>query len=484
MKYFKKFQSTILLLIKLLLFLSLFAVFFLIFGNQNPWLLRSSRTAAICMLTFVVLGGTMMSVYGGYRVGEYKSKPIIHSLTLSVIITDFVTHLQLCIMNTNANNNATFRYENPELLLLVMLLQFVLIVFFAYFGNYVFFSINSPEKCCVITSSKYSLNNIVPKIRKYKKQYNITDMVLYTDDRLFDILNRCDTVFLYDVPMTTRTMLIEYCYAKNKNIYYNFEMCDVVSLRGRTSILDDKPLVGSQVTGLTFEQRLMKRIMDLLISTIGLIVTSPIMLVCAIAIKAEDGGKVFFKQKRATKNGRIFDVYKFRTMKEAGSVNRSVTSDDERITKVGKWLRKFRIDELPQIINIFKGEMSVVGPRPEMIENVDAYTQALPEFSYRLRVKAGLTGFAQIAGKYNTSPKDKLVMDLMYIEQYSFWLDIKLIFQTLTVFLKASDSTEAFKTGDEYSFFCADDKLEELAAEPEIQEIPVNETEPDVNTQE
>lgn len=455
MKILKKFQKTIVLLLKLLLFASLFAIFFLIFGSQNAWLLRLSRTAGITMLTFMVLGLALMSVYGGYQIGICKSKPIIHSMTLATFITDFITHLQLCIMNTNAANNQTFKYEHPELLILVMLLQFVVIVFFAYFGNYVYFTINSPEKCCVVTSSKYALNNIIPKIRKYKKQYKITDMVLYTDDQLFDIINRCDTVFLYDVPMSTRTMLIEYCYATNKNVYYNFEMCDVVSLRGRTSILDDKPLVASQVKGLTMEQQIAKRAMDLIISAVGLVVLSPLMLVCAIAIKAEDGGKVFFKQKRATKNGRIFEVYKFRTMKEAGSVNRSVTTDDDRITKVGKYLRKFRIDELPQIINIFKGEMSVVGPRPEMIENVDEYTQALPEFSYRLRVKAGLTGLAQIAGKYNTSPKDKLVMDLMYIEHYSIWSDIKLILQTLTVFLKASDSTEAFKQGEEYDFFTA-----------------------------
>lgn len=460
MKIFNKFQKTIVLLLKLLLFVSLFAIFFLVFGSQHAWLLRMSRTAAITMLTFVVLGTAMMSIYGGYKIGVEKSKPIIHSLTLSVVITDFITHLQLCIMNTNAANNQTFKYENPELLLLVMLLQFVVIVFFAYFGNYVYFSINSPEKCCVVTSSKYALNNIVPKIRKYKKQYKITDMILYNDDGLFDVVDRCDTVFLYDVPMSVRTMLVEYCYAKNKNIYYNFEMCDVVSLRGRTSIMDDKPLVASQMKGLTFEQRAAKRTMDLLISTLGLVLSSPIMALCAVLIKAEDGGKVFFKQKRATKDGKIFEVYKFRTMKEAGAVNRSVTSDDDRITKVGKYLRKFRIDELPQIINIFKGEMSVVGPRPEMIENVDQYTHDLPEFSYRLRVKAGLTGYAQIAGKYNTSPKDKLVMDLMYIEQYSIWLDIKLIFQTLTVFLKASDSTEAFKTGDEYDFFTSEDAVE------------------------
>lgn len=467
MKILNKFQKTILLFLKLLLFVTLFAIFFLTFGSQYAWLLRLSRTAAITMLTFVVLGTAMMSIYGGYKIGVEKSKPIIHSLTLSAFITDFITHLQLCIMNTNAANNQTFKYENVELLLLVMLLQFVMIVFFAYFGNFVFFSINSPEKCCIITSSKYALNNIVPKVLKYKKQYKITDMILYNDDGLFDVMDRCDTVFLYDVPMSVRTMLVEYCYAKNKNIYYNFEMCDVVSLRGRTSILDDKPLVASQMKGLTFEQRAAKRTMDILISTIGLIVTSPLMALCAILIKAEDGGKVFFKQKRATKDGKIFEVYKFRTMKEAGSVNRSVTSDDDRITKVGKYLRKFRIDELPQIINIFKGEMSVVGPRPEMIENVDQYTQELPEFSYRLRVKAGLTGFAQIAGKYNTSPKDKLVMDLMYIEQYSIWLDIKLIFQTLTVFLKASDSTEAFKNGDEYDFFTADGAIADASAVPQ-----------------
>ena len=142
------------------------------------------------------------------------------------------------------------------------------------------------------------------------------------------------------------------------------------------------------------------------------------------------------------KNGEVFEVYKFRTMKEKVE-NFSSTADDDRITKVGKVLRKCRLDELPQILNILKGEMSLVGPRPEMLENVYSYTAQLPEFEYRLRVKAGLTGYAQIAGKYNTSPRDKLILDLMYIENYSLWKDIKLLFQTLIVLFK-SDSTEAF----------------------------------------
>ena len=161
---------------------------------------------------------------------------------------------------------------------------------------------------------------------------------------------------------------------------------------------------------------------------------------------------MLYKQKRLTKYGRVFEVYKFRTMKEENSVNKSVTENDDRITKVGRVLRKFRIDELPQLINILNGDMTVVGPRPEMLENVEKYTEELPEFSYRLRMKAGLTGLAQISGKYNTSPKDKLVMDLMYIENYSIWQDFKLIFQTITVFLKASESTAAFGKEDLYDF--------------------------------
>lgn len=456
MKILKRFKSTIVMLIKFALFTMLFAIFFLIFGIENAWLLHMSRTAATTMLTFLVLGSASMSIYGGYRIGIYKSKPIISSMTLSTVITDFVTYIQLCIMNTNSANNQTFRFENFHLLLLVLCLQFIVIVGFAYFGNYIYFFINSPEKCCVITTSKTALNSVVPKIKKYRKQYEITDMILFTSPDLFDIIDRCDTVFVYDVPISSRTMIVEYCYSKNKNIYYNFEMCDIVALRGRTAILDDKPLYASQVKELTFEQRAVKRAFDVFFSVLGLIILSPLFALCAILIKAEDGGKVLFKQKRATKDGKIFSVYKFRTMKEKDSVNRSVTSDDDRITKVGNLLRKFRIDELPQLINIIKGDMSIVGPRPEMVENVDEYEDKLPEFSYRLRVKAGLTGHAQIAGKYNTSPKDKLVLDLMYIEKYSLWLDFKLIFQTLTVFFKAAESTEAFGHGEEFEFFTQD----------------------------
>ena len=448
----KKLKRSIVFILKLALFAALFGIFFGIFGIHNPWLWNLSRTTGVTMVTFIVLGIALMSVYGGYAVGTQKSKPIVHSMALATIITDLVTHLQLSIMNTSQFNNDHFVYETPHLLLLVMVLQVIVIVFFSYFGNFIYFSLEPPERCCVISSSRESLGSIIPKIKRFKKQYNITETVRYDSPKVLDVIARNDTVFLYDVPTRERTSLTDYCYQTQTNLYYNFEMIDVVSQGAKYVTLDDKSLVMHMAKDLTMEQRIIKRLMDISISLFALVLTSPIMLVCAVAIKAEDGGKVFYKQKRLTKYGRVFQVYKFRTMKEENSIHKSVTENDDRITKVGNILRKFRIDELPQMLNILKGDMTVVGPRPEMLENVEKYTSDLPEFSYRLRMKAGLTGLAQISGKYNTSPKDKLVMDLMYIENYSIWQDLKLIFQTITVFLKASESTEAFGKENLYDF--------------------------------
>ncbi|MCI8386679.1 MAG: sugar transferase [Acutalibacter sp.] len=447
----KKLKRTVVFILKLALFASLFGIFFGIFGIHNPWLFNLSRTTGVTMVTFVVLGIALMSVYGGYAVGTQKSKPIVHSMALATIITDLVTHLQLSIMNTSEKNNAHFVYETPHLLLLVMVLQVLVIVFFAYFGNYVYFSLEPPERCCVISSSRQSLGSIIPKISRFQKQYEVKETIRYDDKKVLNAILDCDTVFLYDVPLKERNDLISFCYQTQKNIYYNFETIDVVSQGAKYVTLDDKSLVMYTAKDLTMEQRIVKRLTDLAVAIVGLVLTSPIMLACAIAIKAEDGGKVMYKQKRLTKYGRVFEVYKFRTMRE-NSAQVSVMENDDRITKVGRVLRKFRIDELPQLLNILNGDMTVVGPRPEMLENVEKYTEELPEFSYRLRMKAGLTGLAQISGKYNTSPKDKLVMDLMYNENYSIWQDFKLIFQTITVFLKASESTEAFGAEELYDF--------------------------------
>lgn len=453
MSILQKAQRTIIFLIKAIMYVLLTGTFFVVFSTEYSWLLHLSRTTGVTFVTFCVLEVSLVSIYGGYAIGRLKSKPIITSLSLATIVTDLVTHLQLCIMNVNENNNAYFVYESPDLLILVMLIQLALIFLFTYLGQAVYFGINKPEKCCVITNSEVALNTVMPKIIRYKKQYNVTDMVHFTSPNVYDVMSKCDTVFIYEIPSKQKVLFTEYCYANNKNVYSSFEISDIMLMGGRSILLDDKPMVSAVIRDLTFEQRFVKRAMDIVISLIGIIVTGPIMLVAAALIKAEDGGKVFFRQKRATKGGKLFDVLKFRTMTEVDSTNESAKDNDKRITKIGKYLRLFRIDELPQFFNILKGDMSVVGPRPEMIENVSKYTAELPEFSYRLKVKGGLTGYAQIVGKYNTSPKDKLVLDLMYIEKYSLWLDFKLIMQTVTVLFKAGDSTKGFgNTEKKYEF--------------------------------
>lgn len=424
----------------------IFLTFYLGFARIYTQMLRISRTSAVTTFMYLVVGWAMVAAYGTYDIGKRKSKPIIYSLGLASIITDIVVYIQLMIMNTNEANNLVFKFEYLGVLCVIGIIQIVEIIAMAYFGNYVFFKLNEPEKCCVVTSSQFSLDSAAYAIKKFKKQYNIISVLDYRNPNVFDEILKCDTVFIIDIPGQHRIEIIEYCYRHMRNIYFNPEIADVVEMNAKHVVLDDVSFIAAPVSELSIEQRFLKRSMDVFVSLIAIILSSPIWIVSAIAIKACDGGPVFFKQKRATKDGAVFEVYKFRTMRQ-NVENRSVTTDDDRITPIGKILRKIRMDELPQFLNILRGDMSVVGPRPEMLENVYAYTDALPEFEYRLRVKAGLTGYAQIAGKYNTSPRDKLVLDLMYIENYSVWKDIKLILQTLIVFFK-SDSTEAFGEKD------------------------------------
>ncbi len=447
----RKLETSIVFILKATLYISLLVVFFGVFSIENWQLLVFSRTAAITLSTFVVVGLMLTVIYGKYDIGKRKSKPIIYSLSLAIIMTDLITYLQLTVMNANAATNYAFRFDNIGLLILIMLIQIIVITIFAYGGNYIYFCIYDPETCCIITSSQQSLDEVVRRIRKYKKQYRIKYILDYRDEKARDFILKSDTIFVYDVPVEERTAIVEFCYQNIKNIYFNPEMADVVEYNSNYIILDDMSLLTSDFKGLSLEQRFIKRTMDIIIGLVGFIVSVPVMIICGLAIKIEDGGAIFFKQNRATRYGKIFSVYKLRTMKEDVE-NYSEVEDDVRVTNVGKILRKYRLDEFPQFINVLRGEMSIVGPRPEMLTNIFIYTEELPEFEYRLRVKAGLTGYAQIAGKYSTSPKDKLILDLMYIEDYSLWMDIKLIFQTLIVLLK-KDSTEAFKDSkQEYTF--------------------------------
>ncbi len=443
----KSISNIIVYVLKMLMYVSLLLTFVIIFGMDNEAILNPSRTMATTILTFIIVGLLMVAIYGKYDIGRRKSKPIIYSIVLAALLTDVVTYLQLMIMNTITPDVKAFRLTHIWELLLVMVIQTILIILFVYLGHAIYFRLNPPEKCCIITTKESDLEKLSRGVKRYKKQYDIRRVVDYRRTDIEDIIKDMDTVILYNVPVSERTEIINYCYERLINIYINPEITDIVENLAEHYLLDDVSMLNFNVEGLTLEQRFFKRVFDIIVSLFAIIISSPFWIISAIAIKLGDGGPVFFKQKRATRGGRVFNVYKFRTMK-VNVDNRSATADDDRITKVGKILRKMRLDELPQFLNIFKGDMSFVGPRPEMLENVYSYTADLPEFKYRLRVKAGLTGYAQIAGKYNTSPKDKLILDMMYIEKYSFWSDIKLCFQTLIVLLK-SDSTEGFQNSDD-----------------------------------
>ena len=443
---FKKFESTILFIMKLLLFCACAGVFFLIFGSKFYFMLIPTRTSFITLGVFTLVYMMMSIIYGGFDIGKRKSKPIIYSFVLSVFFTDIAAHFFMCIMNITVVHNGKFVYDYPLLLLLTYIIQIFIIVVFTYGGNYLYFSANKPHDSIIITRKGEQTDSIISKIGRYKKQYNITETVFINDPDILKKIDKADSIFFYNLSVPERNAFVEYCYHCKKDIYYSVELSDIVSLGSHRVYFDDKSMVYAPVKGLTFEQRVIKRIMDLVIAGVGLIITSPIFLITALCIKLEDGGPVFYKQERATYAGKIFNVIKFRSMKvEDGSIHKSVTKNDDRITRTGRIIRKFRIDELPQLINVIKSDMSIVGPRPEMVENVEKYTKELPEFAYRQRAKAGLTGMAQIYGKYNTSPKDKLIFDLTYINEYSVWLDIKLIFRTLLVLLTPDKSTEAFE---------------------------------------
>ena len=430
--------------LKMMMYFSLLLSFILVFAQNNIGLTRPSRTLGTTILTYVVIGLLMVAIYGKYDIGRRKNKPIIYSLGLAVVLTDIITYLELMIMSTLEQDVAAFKFMHIGELLGILGLHTLLVVGFVSIGNWLYFKLIPPEKSCIITNKDADLEQLTRTVKKYQKQYDIQRIVDYRRTDLEEIISKMDTVFLYDVPVSERTDIVHYCYEHLINIYINPEVTDIVENLAEYYLLDDVSMLNFNVEGLTLEQRFFKRAFDIVVSAIAIIVSSPIWIIAAIAIKLGDGGPVFFKQQRATRNGRIFKVYKFRTMK-VNVENRSATADDDRITKAGHVLRKTRMDELPQFLNIFLGDMSFVGPRPEMLENVYSYTADLPEFEYRLRVKAGLTGYAQIAGKYNTTPKDKLIMDMMYIERYSFWSDIKLCFQTLIVLFK-SDSTEGFQS--------------------------------------
>ena len=434
---------------RLVLYGGLLLLFFGFMSIHNFALRNPSRTLATVLLTYTAMTGAMASVYGGYDVGRRKSKPIISGLSLAAIMTDAVTYLQLQIMNVNENNNDHLVLFGPDfwLLLVCMGLQVAFIIYMSYRGNTAFFRLNPPQDCLLILGSPARRELCERKIGRFQLQWKVTDIGLWNDPDLRERIDRAQVVFLdSEIPGQAKHSLLKTCYDLHRDVLCKAQLQDIMLSSARQVVVDDAPFLEMDYHKMTLTQRVAKRLMDIFVSAAVLVLLSPLLGIIALCIRMEDGAPVIFRQERMTVAGHTFVIYKFRTMrKDAAHDSRetSVTLDDPRITRVGQVLRRFRLDELPQFWNILKGDMTLVGPRPEMLENVERYKLELPAFVYREKMKAGLTGYAQIEGRYNTTPEDKLMLDLMYIESFSVWEDIKLLFRTFTVFFKA-DSTQGF----------------------------------------
>jgi len=390
--------------------------------------------------------------FDGFKYGYLKKVDLFLSQVLAMFFVNFITYWQLGLI-------AEFVLPLPPILLL-MGIDIVLTLLFTSVYSSVYHKLYTPKNMVMIYGSRESVT-LKFKMETRKDKYSLSKLISAEEglEKICQQLTDYDAVVINGVEGQLRNDILKYCYRQAIRTYVAPKISDIV-IRGASEInLFDTPLLLVRGRALSYPQRVVKRAFDLVVCSIALIIASPFMLIIAAAIKLEDGGPVFFKQKRATYDGKTFDILKFRSMiVDAEKYGHSIpaTEKDPRITKVGNVIRAIRFDELPQLLNIIKGDMSIVGPRPERVEHMEAYGREVPEFDFRLKVKGGLTGYAQIYGKYNTSPYDKLRMDLMYVENYSFFNDLKLILMTLRILMK-KESTEGF------------DKIEEL--ERQTQEI-------------
>ena len=294
-----------------------------------------------------------------------------------------------------------------------------------------------PPHDMLLIHGDYSLKDFVFLVNEKSSRYSITEEININEDMGLIIrkIDQHDSVIISDLPAQQRNDVLKYCYGSGKRIYMLPKITDIIVRSASDIHLFDTTALLSRNFGLTFDQLAVKRALDILISGIMIVCTGWLMLIIAAAIKKSDGGPVFYRQDRLTRNKEVFKIIKFRSMRVDAEANGPQLSvkNDPRITKVGHVLRECHLDELPQLFNVFIGQMSMVGPRPERPSIAEEYTECVPEFDYRLKVKAGLTGYAQVYGRYNSTPYNKLRLDLTYIQNYSVWLDLKCMMMTVRI---------------------------------------------------
>lgn len=398
----------------------------------------------ILMLVYTCLIFILFLYCDCFKFGFLKYSDVVISQWISIILVDSVTYFQLCLVAD--------RLVKILPILAMIGIDVVIVAACTYVFTIIHQSVNIPKRMVMIYGKEDSITlkfKMDTRADKFQIKRLISIQTGYSAI-CKEIINY-DAVVINDVKGNLRDDIVKFCYDKAIPLYMAPKISDIITNGAKDINLFDTPLKLINGRGLTWGKRFRKRAFDIAFSLFLMILAAPIMLLVAVAIKIEDGGPVFYRQKRVTRDGKVFNILKFRSMivdAEKDGKSKPAVDGDSRITKVGRITRATRIDELPQLLNILKGDMSVVGPRPERVEHVEEFSKELAEFSFRTKVKGGLTGYAQIYGKYNTSAYDKLRLDLIYIEDYSFVLDIKLILMTLRIIFKP-EATEGFDRVEE-----------------------------------
>lgn len=416
---------------------------------------------------YVAIVVIFIFAFNGYKLCINKLSSVILSQILSILLANCVLAVILILMS-GATDQVGWMLLSVLKLTGTQMVGLTLVTFFAVsLYEHIF-----PPYSMLVIFGEHK-NNLTQKLSTRGDWYIIDDEISYAEPfaDIASAISKHDAILINDVPSECRNKILKECFDQKKRVYFTPKISDIIVRYSEELNMFDTPLFYCKNLGMSVPQRAIKRLMDIVISLIGIVLTSPIMLVTAIAIRQYDGGPVFYKQKRCTIDGKEFEILKFRSMitdAEKDGKARLASANDSRITPVGRVIRAIRVDELPQFFNILKGDMSVVGPRPERPEINAEYCSIVPEFAYRLRVKAGLTGYAQVYGKYNTSSYDKLKLDLIYVEKCSIILDIQLILLTLKVIL-TKDATEGVAEG-QFTANVATDQPEKAMEASEIRE--------------
>lgn len=408
----------------------------------KEFLFKGNYAMYLVYAIFVVF---FVNIFGGYKLDVSKKSNVLLSQCVGLLCVNFFEILITDLM-------VGYFWMIPRLslyFLVIYIVQVLALFIFTVILMVVYRKLFPPYTVLHVLGNHQ--NKMKEKMLERYDSYQIVKEVSYTEmlENIEEMIKPYDIILLNDLPNEVRNNILKTCFLKNKKVYLTSKISDIIIRGAENLAVFDTPLLFSDNTVLTIPQRVIKRLADIFIAALGLIVLSPLMILVSLVIFLYDRGPVFYRQTRYTIGGKKFKILKFRSMipdAEKDGVARLAAEHDDRITPVGKFIRACRIDELPQFINVLKGDMSFVGPRPERPEIADEYTKEVPEFAFRLKVKAGLTGFAQIYGKYNTTSYDKLKLDMMYVENCSLLMDLKLMLLTLKViFMK--ESTEGLEEG-------------------------------------